>query len=536
MLMDSNYQLHSAQARRSACDRCHKHKLKCEREPSITDGHLTASLSKCSRCARAKALCQITRPNVPHGNEQYGLKRKSPASDDEVDDSTPRSWPSPSRARGLTMEDIGKAGFFSDKSIGTGENTPLLDSYTFDFDSGPYGGAHYTITGVPDMSTGFSTFAGTGLSATEMGYCYPFGVDPSNRGDGSIHPPKCRYEKSIMQVHPESGDLGMQGATLFPSSPTSLESVRKRALDLHCFLFTQLHCVTDEDLAEAILSPFIFSDSVKEPTGPRANIIQRLIYASECLLGLISTLSFLWTGCEDSGNSPPASMANQQGPQFQFPSRTQHKSNSVLAQHLLGLAGRSLHLEDSANFTGRQHTTSPSETSVVDLPTITTILTCHVGILSVYRYTFSRIHDALRACGSSPSGTPESELTSPHKRATTCSPLPNKDTLPLNMPFVLGLRVQLEIMTHMLDRMRAAWATAMEDHPGHEDHQQQQEEVKQHGRLSHHKRATLATLKSMLALNGHELSNQDGGTGIGAVGDLGDRVRRLLRNCDKGMY
>lgn len=104
------------------------------------------------------------------------------------------------------------------------------------------------------------------------------------------------------------------------------------------------------------------------------------------------------------------------------------------------------------------------------------------------------------------------------------------------MPFVLGLRVQLEIMTHILDRMRAAWATAMEDHPGHEDHQQQQKEVKQHDRLSHHKKATLATLKSMLALNGHELSNQDGGTGIGAVGDLGDRVRRLLRNCDKGMY
>ncbi|TLS30804.1 hypothetical protein PpBr36_02219 [Pyricularia pennisetigena] len=432
------------------------------------------------------------------------------------------------------MDDLGKAGFFSDKSIGTGENTPLIDSYTFDFDSAHYGGAQYTVNGLHDMSTGLGTFAGTGISATEMGSCYALGVNPSNGVEGSVHLPKSQDEKPTIQVSAESGDPGLPSATFAPNSPTSLESVRKRVADLHCFLFTQLHCVTDEDLAEAILSPFILRDSIDKPTGPRANIIQRLIYASECLLSLISTFSFLWRGFEDPENSPPASISNQQGPHFEFSSRSQHKSSSVLAQHLLGQAGKSLHLEKSANSTGRQRTASASETSAVGLPIITTILTCHVGILSIYRSIFSRINDALHTCGS-PSGTFKSKRASPQNRAMTPSPSPNKNFLPLNPPFVLGLRVQLEIMTHMLDRMRAAWAAAMEGPPSHED-QHQQEERKQNDSLSHHRKATLAALKNMLTLNGHELLNQDGGTGIGAVGDLGDNVRRFLRNCDNGMY
>ncbi|KAI6355339.1 Pyrichalasin H cluster regulator bc2 [Pyricularia grisea] len=172
---------------------------------------------------------------------------------------------------------------------------------------------------------------------------------------------------------------------------------------------------------------------------------------------------------------------------------------------------------------------------MVNLPTVATILTCHVGILSVYRSVFSRIHDALRTCGV-PSSAYEADLASPQKKATiTCPPSPKKEMLPLNTPCVLGLRVQLEMMTHMLDRMRAAWATAMEGHPSHED-QQQEQEKRQQDRLWLRRRATLETLKSMLALQGHELSCQDSGMGISAVGDLGDKIRRLLRNCDKGMY
>jgi hypothetical protein len=303
---------------------------------------------------------------------------------------------------------------------------------------------------------------------------------------------------------------------------------RQRLLELHSLLFNELQCITHTDLVDALFAPDSASLSGRDKTGPGDNIVRRVLFASERLMELLGIIRA--ADGSRTGN-------NQRGGGKGGPVSYRERCVSLAGSGTGILLGQSL-------FSGGSTGSSASDMfpdgapSFVDLPNVISFLTCYVGLLSVYRAVFTHIHEALRACEPIRSTGGGRHRSWPgqasHSRAIRGSLQLQAQQLPqqltaLTSQHVLGIRIQMEVMTHMLEQVDDAWAGAVMD----DGAESQAEMLEREGGAAFGSPATTALLQSMLRYEGYACASDEGcRMGLASLMNLQKSIRKLLRSSN----
>ncbi|KAG6353640.1 hypothetical protein INS49_005348 [Diaporthe citri] len=652
------------QSRRFACDRCHRQKLRCERSPFVAKGNIIISFGACSRCVKAGVPCHITtqQPGSPTSDTinnttnninvdttttpsttTVARKRKTPPTEIRGDAATESSSASSSGNSAVSISAPPFMQLTSIDEFDMGDISATFDGSLFDTDTVSFHDhSHFEL--------GLDKFQGAmaaGSTSTPSGSLAPVApseapsppdhrppeldrqrtnmgvehdkligfVDPayfegseahhgeSSNNKSNSHP--CQSQDTVVTVEPPDAD--------HVGSPDEIR--RRRLLELHSLLLSELHCITDADLAQAFFS----DESTSLPTGnanvSETNIVRRVLSASERLIDLLNGFC-----------CPPAPAQQDQA---------EHRRQSSPASAITTTTSS----RDTTIFGTVQDTypsTSPPSmpSSPVELPMAISFLCCYVSLLSVYRAVFTNIYDTLRSALSDATNKKPTAASVPpfpqasrnahprlsHQQAgcsieapsapkarrlsvlvggsgdglarradrghvgdggTRCSGVLTR----LDPPYItrqraLGIRIQLEVMAHMLDQIEDAWtgmlgsedahhrqpqpdpvhdtaAAAAElcspyhrrhqyhNHPHHHDRHSQYHHVQQHlhdqemdqspldsERSGLHPvgTATMQLLQSMLAHEGYSSAEGDHRMGLGSLMEIVESIRKLLRS------
>ncbi|KUI67847.1 hypothetical protein VM1G_02640 [Cytospora mali] len=481
----------AAQSRRFACDRCHRQKLRCERSPIIANGNIVVTLGECSRCVKVNLPCQTTTGastddtiGVTKSKTKRNKKRKTPPTEGERDARSPPTFMS---LTDIDLHDVSPCNI----SMFDTNTLSLLDIEHFNFGTGdPHNAADRTCSeslssavlnttlpkGPPESDQEGSAKESFGSQLDDFVALAYFGNPMPQSGGGSNIPlptPTNRTQNVTTQAH----------------LARSRDDRRERLLELHSLLLNELHCITDADLAQALFS----SEGITPPSFDahmsEANILHRVLFASERLIELLESFRLPVTTQHEPGSrgghpswlptgaSDPVARSLESRRVPRLPSSSSSSSSLAPASNATG---------DSTTATSDPARSCPSTSSFVELPVMISFLSCYVGLLSVYRTILTHIHEALRSAvyessslphfsylqGRSKYGAPTASRgpgTEPEtekgtrKGGTGRGLLAQLNPPRLSSQHVLRIRIQLEIMTHMLDRIEDAWAGVVGD-------------------------------------------------------------------------
>lgn len=542
----------AARSRRLACDRCHRHKLRCERSPVIVNGSISVPLGSCKRCMKARVPCQtVSGTFTTVGSGSGPQKRKSQRA---ADTSTEKKA---EEATSMTVSDASFPGPPETTRCETtlyGTNSPpsfnstetsMFDADAFDLVTGEF-------IGVDSGTTSSGTLSSPVHVRSPLNSCSLL-LDDEPGGDGGTQVGMMVDHASEAQVQYEgfvnltccsvtanqnhgSPDASTVSQTDRQTAQGWREDCRRRLIELHSLVFNGLHCVTHTDLCDALFSPDSTGISGHGKPGPGDNIVRRVLFASERLIELLALIREADTNRRRNGlNCKPGSPHREQ------------RASSAIVRHPAVPDGGGIPIVGTVNGSIPETRASSSEAfldgspSFVDLPIIVSFLTCYVGLLSVYRAIFTHIHEALRS--SEPirprHGHHQRPWTAPASRTHRGSQQPYPHHAVLINQHILGIRIQMEVMTHMLEQVDDAWAGATMER-GSEA--QAELMVVRDGRDNRGQQlvnspATMALLSQMLLHEGYEDSDcMDDGCrmGLGNLMSIQRSIRRLLRTSNFG--
>nr|QHD43140.1 GAL4-like Zn2Cys6 binuclear cluster DNA-binding domain protein [Chaetomium globosum] len=472
----------AARSRRLACDRCHRHKLRCERSSVIVNGGVAVPLGPCKRCLKACIPCQTISGAFTAAKTGDAAPPRRSARDLETDGpgaaspakrasapargpiaSTPRNVPDLSHDHTLSstdsapfeisaadaaMLDVSNFDFNATEFIDLGSNAglspPALIQSPRDHGSWVGDGEIPDRTPIPPNNQTQPQYDDFADDLTCFGTMAPI-HDTTPTLHALTHVEKASTESS--KSAPERGPR---------------EDCSQRLLEIHGLLLNELQGITAADVTDALMFPENGSFSTRTRTGPGPaggnTVVHRVLFASERLVDLLSILRAADTGSE--GGPRGTAMTSH---------LERRGSNTRPRPFALPTGSYSSVTESSSANHGakREAAIGPGNTSsFVDLPIVISILTCYVGLLSVYHAIFSHIYETLRAYeplraaktrqrawtrpGSGPGPKLGTGLVQPGvgygADAAGGRPALN----------VLGIRIQLEIMTHMLEQIDSA--------------------------------------------------------------------------------
>ncbi|KAK4130815.1 hypothetical protein BT67DRAFT_206882 [Trichocladium antarcticum] len=539
----------AARSRRLACDRCHRHKLRCERSPVIVNGNIAVPLGSCKRCMKARVPCQTVAGTFTTSSSA-SPRRKSYR---VVDQEGPGGEPTEDTEPPITASDV---------SISFSATTEAAS-----YDSGPYGASSppfnhsdASMLDIDAFNLGTGDFMGIGSTTTSSDTLNSLALvgsplttcglllDDEPGGDGTLvqmdHPEvQMQYDGFVDltcfggMARPSGSDASpgrpmdydepaalKTTATLPPAESGSREDCRRRLLELHSLLFNELQCITHADLADALFSADSpgLSSSDKAGLGDNLNIIRRVLFASERLLELLRIIRAADAGSRlglGTGSMGSYSVSQCKG------GPASPTASGRLLRHSLLPAGST----GSTGSTGSDgETFLEAAPSFVDLPFVISFLTCHVGLLSVYRAVFTHIHEALRAREPiRPTSGRHRSWPGPSSRAMRGS---LQQATALTSQHVLGIRIQMEVMTHMLEQVGDAWAGAAMD--GGVERQDERLD-REAGATLFGSPATMALLQVMLRYEGYSGASDEGcRVGLATLMNLQKSIRKLLRSSN----
>ncbi|KAI0854942.1 hypothetical protein F4860DRAFT_69716 [Xylaria cubensis] len=507
-----SYGLLAAQTRRFACDRCHKHKLRCERSPIFADGNLVLlPLGTCKRCEKAGAQCQTTTTTTTTTatagnviNDRNSTKRKTPPIEmrDQNRTPTPQPTPAPSGAENDLLSIFSQSPF----------NHSLGESLMFNIDAT----AMLDLEGFESDGNDFHTIMGA-VTAPALPSMHSRNrhrsVARENRSD--VYEPSA--SPALSGAH-KNGVIAVTTSTLTPHSGSpysdSDRDERKRVLELHTLVFDGLHHITESELAKSILSSDgTAPESLNEKALP-INIIGRVLTTSERILEFLDLL------CKKLSSESTTQL-------YETPSDQRVGSVAMASRYedpFLGQANSAFLCGQPYLFPnrlaekrldGEQPMLSPSTPSsqAVCVPVLISFLTCYVGLLSAYRAIFAHIQTMLRMADPAPSAPPE--RSGPQSKRTSMS---QAEGSTLNHEQILRIRIQVEVMTHMLDRIGQAWAAFMNDQSGDES-----------DIGPSYKAAAMLLLQSMFMHEGFDCRGEGLKIGLRSLEVSLDGIRRMLR-------
>lgn len=558
-LAGDNY-LSSAQSRRFACDRCHQQKLRCERSPIMVDGGFAIPLGSCKRCTKAQVPCQTTASSST-GSTASGSKRKaSPVESDKTNEGdaiTVSSLPATSSA----AETISCTSVPSDGSMFSMDAASLLDMDSFDFGTGDFTVLDVGADPSP-KSTEIPPPMSRGTPASSNDTPALAAKEPENTRGASIH--ETPYEGFVdlalfgavddsetennhsLSSHIRSSSALEFGQSEFP--PATREDCRRKLLELHSTIFNDLHCITEAEMA-----CFLFSDErTASRAGPEGgvcssnSIISRVIAASESLIELLGMLRVALASPSGYRNRAAPNTLPRGSPVISYsPFHKHHSAPSFPSNPLHRQSRRPALISVSAAAGGSDSFSSASTSaSSVDLPIIISLLTCYVGLLTVYRAVLTHVLLHLRSPEQQPRLHSREGLVSPR----TASSRGSRDNLgggsfsklgggsSGGLKRVLGIRIQMEVLTHMIERMEDAWVADMMDGSGNDDygqlhhHQHHQQGEQRQGRgVLFGRPETMELLQHMLAHERFTCGDEGWRAGLQTLTGLLESIRLLLR-------
>ncbi|KAH6650451.1 hypothetical protein F5144DRAFT_556229 [Chaetomium tenue] len=470
----------TARSRRLACDRCHRHKLRCERSSVIVNGGVVVPLGPCKRCLKACIPCQtvqtISGAFTAAKTGHISAPRRSARDADRAASPAKRA-PSPARCpTASTPRNV--PGLIHDDTLSGTDTAPfeisvadaaMLDVSDFDFNGSE-----------------FIDLGSNGVLSSPTPTCIQ---SPRDHGrlvrDGEIrdrtpipphNQPQPRYDDfandlasfgttapkdDTISTLPALTDVEKTSTGSSKSAPERgpREDCSQRLLEIHGLLLNELQCITPADVTDALMFPEngSFSGHPRTGQGPGNTVVHRVLFTSERLIELLSILRAADTGSEGGPCGTVTSQLERRIP------------NTRLRQFALPAGGYGSVTENGNAINGdkREAGIGPRNTSsFVDLPIVISILTCYVGLLSVYHAIFSHIYEALRVY--EPLRAAKIRQRAWTRRGSVPGPNPGPGLVQPRVIYgadeaggrpalnVLGIRIQLEIMTHMLEQIDSA--------------------------------------------------------------------------------
>ena len=358
--------------RRSACDRCRAHKLRCLRAESTTD-----ALTPCRRCSKAGAICSTGisgRPGRPSRSargekQQDAINANVPGSLGHLDSAEPApSWlhdwdnvfqPS-TGSEESPQHHPGTLGLQGDNFVdrpdpGTASGDSIhLGAGSFEFES-LLNMTHMDPLGnIQDNDMDFETND------------YLAGHQPTSAGDQLSH--QLEAAGNIPEIHFEKTDLK--------------EQILRRLADLHSSLLADLNIMRDVGKCPCQRSSRVsLASSQRNSDGKTEEynfLIGRMLNKAETFVSILQQLS------------PPVSSKSDAG----LGGSESDSDRSDEDQDLMN------------TFTSRHNEVAPIEPDSItfkasssslrcDVPMTLSILTCYVCLIRIYRTLFSSIHTAL---------------------------------------------------------------------------------------------------------------------------------------------
>ncbi|KAG6997660.1 hypothetical protein G7Y79_00039g076220 [Physcia stellaris] len=389
----------SAQSRRVACDRCHRLKLRCERNPVLENGRISTVHGACRRCTKAQKPCNTSsnstpRPRVPASEQNVTLSDHAPLT------------PFPSASPLVLSHDMS----ISDLDSFCGNDPTPLNGLDNAFDFNNLDNLTSSSIGTPGI------FGAQPDSKTHS--------DTEDYGTFVVLPPSgIPLACSPVRAHNKDTPNGTSPNDSSGESEHFDDFVRG-VLGFQSILFEELRAISPSDLAEA----FRKATPQEIESNRNGGLVDRVMRASEYTIDLLHS-PYLADNLRANNVSPTQSRF------VPFRSTSMDMTNN------------SFH-KDSIS----QHRA---------LPAVISFLSCYVALLSVYRNIFTHVHDALRA-GAIARPTSQSRRSAGSSTDETADFRTETRRLQLSSQGVLGVRIQIEVLTHMLEKMEDAWSEILE--------------------------------------------------------------------------
>ena len=284
---DSPFVLH---AKRFACDRCHRQKLKCDRGPLVLSPGNFPLLGVCKRCERAGTECtnnSMTTPGSSASEKTVAAVSSSDHTQSPPNDSLPNAIShisgSSSALEQLTCLDRQDYNSIEPTSIDQD-----LDMHAFDFDI--------------DLSAGVNAEPFNAPSAVtcddQLGKsCQGGSADSSGNGEPIFYsvvgePVVIRssisglFGASSRVSLPDNGGNWLSEKSQPMDHPTSSDPMvekMKKLNELQTFIFNKFQRLSKDDILRAFLYPEIGSYDGLGTSSDDSSIVGKLLHASACL-------------------------------------------------------------------------------------------------------------------------------------------------------------------------------------------------------------------------------------------------------------
>ena len=464
------------QARRFACDRCHRYKLKCERSPLIMTAGIATPLGPCKRCGKAGVEC--TSSNLTAASSTHKETDTADHSSNTIENAQKRTSPKPTSSFTGSSNDLGSFSPFVRPLSNNLEPTltdPALYLDTFDFDLGAVGGGSRDY-----LNTSFAANAGllspghfhTSGSSKELETAernrYSVREDIEENESEFSDPLMTSPTDSLTKTNDHSRSAAAQPTR--PSSPSEpLMGILTKLSELQIFIFKEFGIISHENLARTFLSPGNESCHGLGSASQDTDLVGKVLYASERLIDILSS-------CGRNGPDLPSESS---------PLRPRSDNMSGSKRTYSNLLDREdfLHTDMSSSGSIRlSSATADTKMTQMDLlrrnnahgpngrppsppkstnstrsdtpicsgllsPAKLTVLVCYVSLLGVYRSILMQAFEILRA---PPPPSPPSRSRTPRcgpSHSSTVTPQPPSPQI--SSSAILRFRIQLETLTHM---------------------------------------------------------------------------------------
>ena len=463
------------QARRFACDRCHRYKLKCERGPLIMTAGIATPLGPCSRCGKAGVECTSSYATTSTSSTRKETNTAYSSTDITRNahlrnSAESASWPTGSSKDVRSFSSFGWSLF---DNLEPSLTDPDLFLDPFDFDLGALGGE----SGDP-INT--SSTANPGLLSPDKSYISGSSkeLETAERSRYSVRKDRGENESTFSDSVNEPAEslarsnrysLSAAAEPTRPSSPLNpLIDTLNKLSELQIFIFKEFGCLPKENLARTFLSVEKKSCPGLGSASQEADAVAKVLYASERLIDILTSC-----GRNEANLPSPSSPLRSRTDNFSGSKRTY--SNLLDEEELLhrdmsssvsfrsssptadNLTTQLDFLErHSANAPNRWSQSQPKSTSNARSdnaiypglisPAKLTLLVCYVSLLGVYRSILIQAFEILRT--PLPLSPPSRSRTPGRGPLHTSSITPQSLSLQISSSAILRFRIQLEMLAH----------------------------------------------------------------------------------------
>ena len=464
------------QARRFACDRCHRYKLKCERDPIMMTVGIATPLGPCKKCAKAGVECTSSRATTSTSST-HKESRTADSSSSITKDAHKQNSPKPASSLTGSLNDLEAFSPSGRSLIDNVDSTltePALFLDPFNFDLGALGG---------ESEDPFNT-----SSAGNIGLLSPDKSHTSDLTKELEAAERTRYRVSedsgeqepavsdSMDISPtesltRSNDHSLSlpaETTKTSSSSNPLMETLNRLGELQLFIIKELSCISKENLARIFLSAGTEPCQGLSSSSQDTDLVGKVMYASERLIDILRSCGRYehdlpqapspsrprsddlngskrtYSSLLDEEEPLYANMSTSGSFRFSSPAADSLTAHSDLSRRSLANTPnvRPPLPQKSTNSARSDASICPNLLSPAKL----TLLVCHVSLLGVYRSILGYAFEILRTplASSPPSGSRTARCEPFH----TSTAMPHSLSAQISTSTILGFRIKLETLTH----------------------------------------------------------------------------------------